>query len=97
MNLFQKRARRILAIVLSLSFMLSSLNFQKMTVEASEPATFNGLSISFNDGSDLTIGTDASSDVYSSGAILYINTNKPVTVSGTTSTATLAVTAGTQA
>ncbi len=60
--------------------------------------TFNGLTVSTADTEGLTYGTAAGNyDIYSVGNILYINTNKAVTVKGTTTTAALAITKGTHA
>ena len=65
--------------------------------DGSASCTFENLTVTTNDGSALTYGTTADFDVYSSGKILYINTNKPVTVTGTTTTGSLAITKGTKA
>ena len=96
---FKKRTCRIFAIAICLSLLFPMARLLEMTVKAdSTPVVFNNLTLIANDGSELTYGTAAGDyDVYSAGNILYINTNKAITVSGTTTTATLAITAGTHA
>ena len=61
--------------------------------------TFNGLTITADDGNALATGTaaEAELDIYTTGNIIYIQTNRSLTVTGTTTSTALAIAQGTKA
>ncbi|MCI9639652.1 MAG: LPXTG cell wall anchor domain-containing protein [Emergencia sp.] len=56
-----------------------------------------GLTITADDGQELTSGTTNDSEVYLSGNVIYINTNRALTLAGTSTTHTLAIAQGVKA
>ncbi len=69
-----------------------------MLLSGTDTYTFNGLTFTTNDGSDLTSATAAgTTDLYVVSNVVYVNTSKPLTVSGTTTTTAIAIVAGVKA
>jgi len=97
-----KKQNKVISLIVSAFLLLAGfgeiISVNAEDVDENHSCTFENLTITTNDGSALTYGTAVGDyDVYSNGKVLYINTNKAVTVTGTTTTATLAIAKGTKA
>ena len=88
----------VLAVCFSMLFVYAGIGAGRIKVYADDSATvtFNGLTITADDGNTLSYGTAAGAeyDVYTTSNIIYIQTERPLTVSGSTTTTALAIVSG---